>query len=176
MKIYITKRKNKGSSTVIVILISLTLIIFGVLNFMMTYSSYRISQKNADATSEYYSLDSEAQIFLSKLDKSIKSNSNEEILNLSAVAKDLTKDYKNGLVINGKENSDFNSLNILNAIKIEKYIQDKNGVNSFYIDLNLMQHSISNGKYYEITSYKRLPTSMEYKQLEFAQGEEKAKW
>jgi hypothetical protein len=59
---------DKGSSSVLVILIMLTLVVFGLLALMSTYSGLKLSRKNAEWTKEYYALDARAEAQLAKID------------------------------------------------------------------------------------------------------------
>lgn len=59
---------EKGSSSLMVILIVFTLMLFGVFALMSSYSEYKLSNKYALWVQEYYKLDTEAQHFLANLD------------------------------------------------------------------------------------------------------------
>ena len=65
------RNKHKGISTILVILIVLTVVLFGVMSMMGVYTSYKISQKNLQLAKNYYLLDSKAQIFANNLRKTI---------------------------------------------------------------------------------------------------------
>lgn len=52
---------NRGSSSVLVVMIMLLLITFGVLAMMSSYSNLKISRKHADWTKDYYQLESIAE-------------------------------------------------------------------------------------------------------------------
>lgn len=56
----INLKSEKGSSSVLVIMIMLLLITFGVLAMMSSYSNLKIARKHADWTKDYYRLESNA--------------------------------------------------------------------------------------------------------------------
>lgn len=58
---------EKGSSSLMVILIVFTLMLFGVFALMSSYSEFKLSNKYALWVQEYYQLDREAQLYLSEL-------------------------------------------------------------------------------------------------------------
>lgn len=58
---------DKGSSSVLVILVMLLLITFGVLAMMSSYSNLKIARKNASWTQGYYALESEANLNYNKV-------------------------------------------------------------------------------------------------------------
>ncbi len=64
-------KDDKGSSSVLVILVMLLLITFGVLAMMSSYSNLKIARKNASWTQGYYLLESEASLAYNKVVKII---------------------------------------------------------------------------------------------------------
>lgn len=54
-------RDERGSSSVLVIMIMLLLISFGVLTMMSSYSNLKMARKNAEWTKDFYALESLAQ-------------------------------------------------------------------------------------------------------------------
>ena len=54
----------QGSASVLIILIFLSMSIFGVLSMVSAYSDYKLADKNARWVSEYYALDAEAEQIL----------------------------------------------------------------------------------------------------------------
>ena len=65
-------RNNRGSSSVLVILIMVTLAVLGLLALMSTWSGLKLSRKNADWAKAYYTLDSKAEFLLSGIDSCLK--------------------------------------------------------------------------------------------------------
>lgn len=60
-----TKLKlRKGSSSLLVILLVVTMVVFGVLAMMSSYSGLKMAKKNAQWTSEYYELEANAEILV----------------------------------------------------------------------------------------------------------------
>lgn len=59
---------ERGSASLMVLLIVFTLMLFGVFALMSSYSEYKLSNKYANWTKDYYALDQQAQTFLSQLD------------------------------------------------------------------------------------------------------------
>lgn len=67
-KSIIDKNEQRGSSSVLVIMVLLMLITFGVLAMMTSYSSLKISRKNADWTQGFYRLESLAGSHLTEVE------------------------------------------------------------------------------------------------------------
>lgn len=59
---------NRGSSSVLVILIMVMLVVLGLLALMSTWSELKLARKNASWSTVYYSLDSKAEICLAEID------------------------------------------------------------------------------------------------------------
>lgn len=59
---------ERGSASLMVVLIVFVLMLFGVFALMSSYSEYKLSSKYASWTKDYYALDQKAQMFLSQLD------------------------------------------------------------------------------------------------------------
>lgn len=62
---------EKGSSSVLVVLTLLMLVLFGVLGMISSFSDYKIAQKNAAWTKDYYAFESIANEQLEKMDAAI---------------------------------------------------------------------------------------------------------
>lgn len=70
---------ERGSSSILVVLAFLMLGIFSVLGMMSSYSDYRLAQKNAEWTREYYTLEGQAQSFTAKMDGLLLENRGADI-------------------------------------------------------------------------------------------------
>ncbi len=70
-KSIIDKNEQRGSSSVLVIMVLLMLITFGVLAMMTSYSSLKISRKNAEWTQGFYELESLAGNHLAEVETHI---------------------------------------------------------------------------------------------------------
>lgn len=55
---------RSGSSSILVILLVVTMVVFGVLAMMSSYSGLKMAKKNAQWTSEYYELESKSEILV----------------------------------------------------------------------------------------------------------------
>ena len=55
---------RSGSSSILVILLVVTMVVFGVLAMMSSYSGLKMAKKNAQWTSEYYELEANAEILV----------------------------------------------------------------------------------------------------------------
>jgi hypothetical protein len=74
-------KSERGSASLMVILIVFTLMLFGVFALMSSYSEYKLSSKYANWTKDYYVLDQQAQVFLATLDlKSLEGQTIEKTL------------------------------------------------------------------------------------------------
>lgn len=60
---------ERGSSSILVVLVFLMLGIFSVLGMMSSYSEYKLALKNAEWNREYYILEGKAQAFTAGMDK-----------------------------------------------------------------------------------------------------------
>ncbi|MDF2533608.1 MAG: uncharacterized protein K0Q65_3189, partial [Clostridia bacterium] len=101
-------KSNKGSASVLVILIMLTLIVFGVLAMMSSFSDLKLSQKSGDWIKNYYSLDGKGDALVQKIDECliyaeaeanlyIKNKSYENVLS-DQIPKDLQKEIRTGWI------------------------------------------------------------------------------
>ena len=79
---------NRGSSSVLVILIMVMLVVLGLLALMSTWSELKLARKNASWSTAYYSLDSEAEARLAELDSCLQ-DADESAGNYI-----MTKDYE----------------------------------------------------------------------------------
>ncbi|MBE0449622.1 MAG: hypothetical protein IBX70_02130 [Clostridia bacterium] len=70
-KSIIDKNEQRGSSSVLVIMVLLMLITFGVLAMMTSYSNLKISRKNAEWTQAFYKLESLARYHLAEVETHI---------------------------------------------------------------------------------------------------------
>ena len=55
---------RKGSSSILVILLVVTMLVFGVFSMMTAYAGLKMANKNADWTNDYYELEAKAEIML----------------------------------------------------------------------------------------------------------------
>lgn len=170
------KKTKKGSSTVLVILIVITVVLFGVMNMMTVYTSYKISQKNLEWTNKYYELDSKAQLLAnnikSQVEKSSLGSAINKVLLLNELEKNIGKDkqiYINKkllkIPLDKKQNIVQN-----NHIKIETFLLDENGKRRFYTNIDIP--ATRGIKAFDIKSWKRVNEEFEYKSTQFAEGEE----
>jgi hypothetical protein len=65
-------KSNRGSSSVLVILIMVTLIVLGLIALMSTFSELKLARKNAEWVKTYYALDGKAENLLSRVDSCLK--------------------------------------------------------------------------------------------------------
>lgn len=79
---------NRGSSSVLVILIMVMLVVLGLLALMSTWADLKLARKNASWSKAYYSLDSKAEFRLAEIDACLL-DADE-----SAGTYMLTKDYE----------------------------------------------------------------------------------
>lgn len=169
------KTKRKGSSTILVILIVLTVVLFGVMNMMTVYTSYKISKKNMQWTTNYYELDSKAQIFANniknQIDKSAKGSNVNTSLLLNEIERNIGDDRQ--ILIN-KNNVTLpldKNINIVqnNNIVLETYYLDEEGKRRFYTNIKIP--AVKGDKSFEILSWKRVNEEFEYKTTEFSDVE-----
>lgn len=70
-----TKLKlRSGSSSILVILLVVTMVVFGVLAMMSSYAGLKMANKNAVWTSEYYELESKAEILVFDIKNILQEN------------------------------------------------------------------------------------------------------
>ncbi len=63
---------DKGSASVIVIMVMLLLVVFGILAFVSGGSSLRLAEKNAQTVKDYYLLDKHGEIAVAKISPLLK--------------------------------------------------------------------------------------------------------
>jgi len=81
---------QKGSASVIVILVMLMLVVFGVLAFVSAGSSLRLAQKNAAMTQEYYKLDAMAEQATAQASETLKSSERSDFKRLESTLGKIT--------------------------------------------------------------------------------------
>lgn len=72
-------KKRRGSSSVLVILTFLLLMVFSILTISSSYADYRLAEKNANWTREYYLMEGEASGFISSINKILKENKDSDL-------------------------------------------------------------------------------------------------
>lgn len=72
-------KKRRGSSSVLVILTFLLLMVFSILTISSSYADYRLAEKNASWTREYYLMEGEASGFISSINKILKENKDSDL-------------------------------------------------------------------------------------------------
>lgn len=177
MKRLNTKKVKKGSATILVILIVLTVVLFGVINMMTVYTSYKISQKNLSWSRNYYELDSKAQVFLDNIAKKIDKVPYGTQINtkelLTEIEKNLSEDKQiliNDEIVNLPIDKNKNIIKN-NNISIKTYFYDTNGEKAFYIDFKIPQKKEKES--YKIISLSRVMEDFEYNsEAEFSEGSE----
>lgn len=60
-------RSERGSSSILVLLITITLVVFGVLSLVSAYANLKLSRKNAEWQKSYYSLDASGESLLQEI-------------------------------------------------------------------------------------------------------------
>ena len=148
------RTKRKGSSTILVILIVLTVVLFGVMNMMSVYTSYKISKKNLQWTSDYYELDSKAQIFANNIKNQIDKSKKGSNINKKSITVPLDKN------INIVKN---------NTIMLETYYLDEDGKRRFYTNISIPV--VKGDKSFDVLSWKRVNEEFEYKTTVFSDVE-----
>jgi hypothetical protein len=145
---------EKGSSSILVVLAFLMLGIFSVLGMMSSYSDYKLARKNAVWTQEYYSLEAQAQAFVSEVDGLLIENQGADIIAL-----------KNALIAFDPQVIMKESEDGFLALKVIKGISGK----KVRIEIELLSDS---EKRFRIKSLKEVPEIFEYKdELEFKELE-----
>lgn len=72
--------KERGSASVIVIMVMLLLVVFGILAFVSGGSSLNLAEKNARTVKDYYLLDKKAEIATGQISTLIRSHSGAELI------------------------------------------------------------------------------------------------
>jgi hypothetical protein len=145
---------EKGSSSILVVLAFLMLGIFSVLGMMSSYSDYKLARKNAEWTQEYYSLEAQAQAFVSEVDGLLIENQGADSIALrnAFMAFDpqvILKESEDGLM----------------ALKVLEGVSGK----KMRIEIELLSGS---EKRYRITTLKEEPEIFEYEdELEYKELE-----
>lgn len=169
------RTKRKGSSTILVILIVLTVVLFGVMNMMSVYTSYKISKKNLQWTSDYYELDSKAQIFANNIKNQIDKSKKGSNINVNLLLNEIERNIGNDrqIFINKKNITvplDKN-INIVknNTIILETYYLDEDGKRRFYTNISIPV--VKGDKSFDVLSWKRVNEEFEYKTTVFSDVE-----
>lgn len=69
-------KSEKGSSTVLISLLLLTLVIFAVVSIVSSASELKLARRNAETNKIYYSLDAEGKRFLYEVKSAVKESLN----------------------------------------------------------------------------------------------------
>jgi hypothetical protein len=80
MKKFNFYKKKKGSSSIMVILVMLTLVVFGVLALMSSYSDLKLSKKNANWLKGYYELDARGEELVSQIDTKLEASAEKALI------------------------------------------------------------------------------------------------
>ncbi|MFO7886992.1 MAG: hypothetical protein R6U59_01640 [Eubacteriales bacterium] len=139
---------KKGSSSILVILTFMMLVIFSILVMMSSYSDYKLAQKNASYTKEYYELSGEANEYWSEVDSLISNISSN---NINLILEDLEKFdtttnidiYENTLIIS----------------KTFKNNQSK--------ELLIKLEYLENSQFLNLLALKEVPKEFEYENVDF---------
>ena len=138
---------KKGSSSILVILTFMMLVIFSILVMMSSYSDYKLSQKNAYFTKEYYKLTAIANQYWFKADSIVSQSSSN---NMDALIEELNEFDENAKI----DSSD-------KALFISKNFKSN--------DKELMmklEYDIDN-KSLHLLTLKEIPKEFEYKNVDF---------
>ncbi len=160
---------NRGSSSVLVIMIMLTLVVFGLLVFMSSYSSLKLANKNGDWVKGYYALDTKAEMLTAQIDKCLKeammdNGSDSGYDNLS---KNLYFTYAaNYLQEKLGESVEINNHSEA-TVTVAATVTEGAGedARSLFLELELKYNppgSNDENKRYEILSWKELPREFEF--------------
>lgn len=163
---------KKGSSTILVILIVLTVLLFGVMNMMSVYTSYKISKKNLAWTQKYYELDSKAQIFANDIRAIISKDTKNNLLDTKALNTLLKNNLSNDklILVNNKEFNKNSNIELLSGdINLSTYYLDEDHKKRLFININIPQ--IKGNKPFDILSWKQVNEEFDYSQQpQFSQG------
>ncbi|NTV88801.1 MAG: hypothetical protein HGA22_00320 [Clostridiales bacterium] len=163
-------KSNKGSSSVLVILIMITLVVFGLLVFMTTYSELKLAHKNGDWVKGYYSLDGKAEALTVKIDKCLKKAIEDSAYSEGDNLK-LRRNLYYTYAANCLKEDLGDSVEVINHtednVTVSATVTDGTGDDqrSMYIELRLVfdpAGSKETGKRYEVLAWKELPRSFEF--------------
>jgi hypothetical protein len=164
-------REDRGSASVLVIMLMLMLITFGVLAMMSAYSNYKISKRNAEWTQTYYQLESDASDVLSKVDTAIKEAVRETILSEAEgehrmrVFLSFFSDEVTALSVEGELTPDpdqfFDETGSVSAPVFRYTVQNDAG-RTFYVSLLLLPFAADGEALYEITAWQEVPIAFDF--------------
>lgn len=174
-------REDRGSASVLVIMLMLMLITFGVLAMMSAYSNYKISKRNAEWTQTYYQLESDASDVLSKVDTAIKEAVRETILSEAEGSVDSLAESEGGhrmrvflsffsdevtaLSVEGELTPDpdqvFDETGSVSAPVFHYTVQNDVG-RTFYVSLLLLPFAADGEAFYEITAWQEVPIAFDF--------------
>lgn len=182
---------QKGSSSVLVVLTLLMLVIFGVLGMMSSHSEYRLAQKNASWTKDYYQFEAKANrrlLEISPMMVSLKQKSEiyysswETTGRFESVEDPLLKADLEGLDFSVYSGSDALSVvygttvNRLWKTKDEKgsilWSTSENGLNLLYEETIVLESGRTyvlalnllpqSGGLYQVVKWKEIPATFDY--------------
>jgi len=139
---------NSGSSSILVVLTFMMLIIFSLLVVMSSHSDYKLAEKNAYNTKEYYNLKAKANEFWYNIDSILLNNPEKSVFELT---EDL-KVYDSDSNLEASENIILISKNFFNSEGRELLVEFK------------YDNSI---KKLDLITIKELPKEFEYEEIEF---------
>jgi hypothetical protein len=157
-------KKKRGSSSIMVILIMLTLVVFGVLALMSSYSDLKLSKKNASWLEKYYSLDAKGEDLLSQIDSRLIAAAKKA--RIGAV---LDKEKYLSLAqaeINAMKTEDKLKLtknNNMLIISSDLFDKEKNKLGiSLEVEPALITGQNQGGKYYKVIKWTQIPKDFKY--------------
>lgn len=168
--------KKKGSSSIMVILIMLTLVVFGVLALMSSYSDLKLSKKNANWLEKYYDLDAKGEKLISEIDSRLSQAS---------------KKAKSGNTLDREKyiqlaESEIKAIKTENKLKVSKnknmltisskLVDVDNNMINISLEVNFPDFSMEKGplKHYKVTRWEQLPREFKYdNSIELWDGEVK---
>ena len=148
---------KKGSSSILVILTFMMLVIFSILVMMSSYSDYKLAQKNASYTKEYYELSGEANKYWSEVDSLISNISNN---NVNSILEELEK-FDTNTNIDIYENT---------------LIISKTFKNNKSKELLIKLEYLENSQFLNLLTLKEVPKEFEYENVDFEDVEVYIEW
>ncbi len=139
---------KNGSSSILVILTFMMLVIFSILVMMSSYSDYKLAQKNASYTKEYYELSGEANEYWIEVD-SLMSNISSN--NLDVIVEELEK-FDTDTYIDTYENT---------------FIISKTFKNDESKKLIIKLEYLENSQFLDLIALKEIPVEFEYEEIDF---------
>ncbi len=139
---------KRGSSSILVILTFMMLVIFSILVMMSSYSDYKLAQKNASYTKEYYELSGEANKFWTNIDSLISNISSND---LQIIIEELEK-------FDADTDIDISENNLI----ISKTFRN-NDSKELMIKLEYLENSRS----FDLVALKEVPVEFEYEEIDF---------